>query len=219
MERAAVSRAPLSATGVKAPEFEPSFASPRISAGRHSGPILGTAFHRLLYRIDLGDLQSQAAPSENWRAARKEAPEYLEKLVLQTALESGLETADDLSELLRQPLPQLLADAFAGARAVIREVPFLIELNGEGSGLGPALYEGIIDVVVEQADGTLLILDYKTDSVSADEVEGRMEAYRAQGSIYRAAAEKGSDRSVSDVLFYFVRPGVVYSQKVQGILA
>lgn len=216
LERAGESRAPQSASGLKALEGEDSFASPRVAAAQEAASALGIAYHRLLYRLDLPDLRRLFAAAHP--GDRPDPPAYLDALAAQTALECGLESSGELLDLLRGPVSPRLASVFAAAGAISREVPFLLRLPQEnGSGPGRSLWEGIIDVILEQADGALVILDYKTDNLKADDVNKRMDRYERQGRIYRLAVEQATGRKVSQVLFYFVRTGVVYGDTDKGV--
>ena len=176
---------------------------------------LGSAFHRVMYRIATEDLVARLRNSAKPSAGA--LPRYLQALVDQTALEYGLADAAELSELARQSLFGALAPEFQRARRIFREVPFLLDLPQEfatADKKSPLLYEGVIDLILERSDGTLLIVDYKTDHLRASEVPERMKQYGQQGRIYRAAVERASSLPVGDVWFYFVRLGVISSGRM-----
>ncbi len=69
------------------------------------------------------------------------------------------------------------------------------------------LVQGVIDCFFENPDGTLTLIDYKTDFVPSEysAKEGRamlLERHRLQLMYYRAALEKISAKKVSDTLIY-----------------
>jgi ATP-dependent exoDNAse (exonuclease V) beta subunit len=206
LRRASISWAPVTASEAKPELAEASFAAPRAFVTREAS-ALGSAYHRLMYRIPQPDLV------EGYQADRFVA------LVEQTALEYGLNEPAGLFELARRAFPESLHKLLRSCRRIQREVPFLLRCSGLEARLAgaadafnkkfPNLFEGVMDLVGEAADGRLFVLDYKTDSVTGREIPERMTVYRQQGEIYRAALEKVAGRPVQDVFFYFVRPGVM----------
>ncbi|MBI5106360.1 MAG: PD-(D/E)XK nuclease family protein, partial [Solirubrobacterales bacterium] len=73
----------------------------------------------------------------------------------------------------------------AGAREVRREQPFAFPLGDAAD----TLVNGVVDVVGTEADGTVLVVDYKTDDVEdADLEELVARSYAAQRRIYALAA-------------------------------
>lgn len=83
------------------------------------------------------------------------------------------------------------------------EIPVAAQLETKG---GPVIVEGIIDLLYEDADGGLVIIDYKSDYVSGPEaLAGKLELYRWQGAAYAAAVESATDMEVKDVKLQFVR--------------
>ena len=83
-----------------------------------------------------------------------------------------------------------------------KELPFSVLVDGD-------LHEGVIDLVMEEDDG-LVLVDYKTDRVANEQEAGERldQAYRGQGEFYRRALE-GAGLEVKEVLFAFLGPGCV----------
>jgi ATP-dependent exoDNAse (exonuclease V) beta subunit len=71
--------------------------------------------------------------------------------------------------------------------------------------LGDLIVSGKIDLWFEDARG-LVIVDYKTDDVTAAEASQRAEAYRIQLGIYAIALERALDRKVSELWLHFLTP-------------
>ncbi|HEV8132259.1 MAG TPA: UvrD-helicase domain-containing protein [Acidobacteriota bacterium] len=212
--RAAISWSPATASAAKdAAATETSFAAPRLSRMAEAS-ALGSAFHRVMYRIPEEFLLrggGESSGADNFK---------LSPLIEQTALEYGLADGKELHKLVSRPVPPALGGLFHRARQIYREVPFLLNLPEEFAVTDkkfPRMYEGVIDLIVQQEDGSLSIIDYKTDQVSAAQVPERMEQYRQQARIYRAAAARGTSQPVLDVYFYFVWPAAVFSEK-HGLL-
>ena len=75
-------------------------------------------------------------------------------------------------------------------------------------GLRPTVWlSGQIDRVLFYPDGTLGILDYKTDHMDEDSAQKKIARYRLQLSGYALAARAMFGRNVRDARLYFVRTG------------
>lgn len=92
--------------------------------------------------------------------------------------------ADSIAQSLRD-----LFDAFGrsewytrlrSASILGRELPFIMPWGDE------QVMEGVIDALY-RLDGTLWIVDYKTDAVTSDQAAARAERYRTQSEMYKAA--------------------------------
>ncbi|MFN2519829.1 MAG: UvrD-helicase domain-containing protein [Candidatus Limnocylindria bacterium] len=82
-----------------------------------------------------------------------------------------------------------------------REVPV-------GAMFGDTTIEGVIDLLYE-VDGTIFVIDYKTDDVSRSAIDERMAAYRLQGGAYAYLAAEATKARVGAVEFIFARSGEV----------
>ena len=79
-----------------------------------------------------------------------------------------------------------------------REVPVAAPLGG-------LTLHGIIDLLFEEPDG-LVVVDYKTDLVSAEDVEDAAARYRLQGGAYACAIGEVTGRAVKEVVFLYLQP-------------
>jgi len=128
--------------------------------------------------------------------------------------------ADEISAIVRQALETEPVREAAASPFVVREVyaasllPDVGLPDGELPGVGlpgveaGLLLEGILDLVYERGDGTLGIVDYKTDRVSGtlaarERVEER---YGAQGRAYVDLVTRATGRAVTRTSFVFLRP-------------
>ncbi len=72
------------------------------------------------------------------------------------------------------------------------------------------LVQGVFDCLIEQSDGTLKLIDYKTDAVSGDfSADEKMfrERYFTQLSYYKLACEKMLEKTVSSAVIYSLSMG------------
>jgi ATP-dependent exoDNAse (exonuclease V) beta subunit len=102
----------------------------------------------------------------------------------------------------RSPLCPRLADA----ATVRREASFALAL-------GDLLVNGYIDVLAGEADGAMLVVDYKTDRIDPDsDLAGRVAAdYAVQQQIYGLAALRAGATSVEVAYCFLRRPEDVVS--------
>ncbi len=73
---------------------------------------------------------------------------------------------------------------------------------------GDTVLQGRIDLWFEQA-GEIVLVDYKTDNVTAEQTAGRAAEYAVQMRLYAVALERFTGRMPSQALLYFLRPDVV----------
>jgi ATP-dependent helicase/nuclease subunit A len=80
--------------------------------------------------------------------------------------------------------------------------------RGEGRGTGDELIvvQGIIDLLIKTPKG-LLVVDFKTDDVTAKKVPERAELYREQLELYGRAAEAILKAKIIGKWLYFLKPG------------
>jgi ATP-dependent helicase/nuclease subunit A len=152
----------------------------------------GTIVHRLLESLDF---------------ARGEAPSEAD--VAKVARELGVRVSSrerkELAALLRMALNTDLAARLAttshGAR---REYPFAFSL-----GPHEPLVTGVIDILAREPDGGLLIVDYKSDRVGAEEdLQAVVEReYAIQRMVYALAVLRDGAPRVEIVHWFLHRPG------------
>jgi len=66
--------------------------------------------------------------------------------------------------------------------------------------------EGVVDLMFRDDDGTVVIVDYKTDAVPAAALPSRIEFYRPQVRAYRRAVRAATGSATRAVLL-FLHPG------------
>ncbi|MCC6831910.1 MAG: UvrD-helicase domain-containing protein [Thermoleophilia bacterium] len=144
-------------------------------AGDGSGTAVGTLVHAALAEHAWGG----SPPSAGWARARAAG------LGLEVP-EAGLARAERLVDAV---LADPLAERIANGVEVLAEQPFAIEVDG-------VVQTGAIDLQVREADGTLLVIDWKTHTLVERTAEQVMDAYRLQQSVYGLAALRGGAEPV-----------------------
>ena len=156
--------------------------SPAPELRRRFGP--GLAVHALL----------EWSARNRWRepSAERAASVLAEQGMEGTAEE--VEAALALTKgFLGSPLLEQIGDATASP-----EVPFVIEVGG-------TLVRGSIDLLAERPDGSLLVVDYKTDRLEAREPTDVVSRYTVQRDLYALAAA-GRGTPVETAYVFLERP-------------
>ena len=121
-------------------------------------------------------------------SARHRWREAGEQRVAAALREQGLDHAagaDQVRELTAAFLASPLREEIADAR-VSPEVPFVLSMAG-------TLIRGSIDLLVERADGSVLVVDYKTDRLGSRDPTEVVARYSVQRDLYAlAAAARGT---------------------------
>jgi len=158
----------------------------------------GTALHLVMQLLNLaGDLSADGIKSQIALMVEREQmlPEQA------AAVEPGA-----VAEFFSSPLGRRV---LAGRR-VYREQPFTLALplkdvypdSGDGdSGADTVLIQGIIDCLVEEEKG-LLVVDYKTDYCTPETLPQLVERYRYQVELYSRAAQTLTGLPVTDRYLY-----------------
>ncbi|HEY7960675.1 MAG TPA: UvrD-helicase domain-containing protein [Solirubrobacteraceae bacterium] len=155
------------------------------------GRVRGTIVHRLLESLDFKHPHLPSA-QDVARVARE----------LGAPLDAAARA--DIVRLLGDACASELAARLAAAGRVRHEHPFAFSLAP-----GEPLVTGVLDVVVQNADGSVLIVDYKTDRVDPHEDLQALAAehYGAQRLVYALAALHDGAREVEVIHWFLERPG------------
>ena len=155
----------------------------------------GTAYHRLMEYLPLKEGTDE---EEIRRFIRQEQ-------------ESGRLSAQEAKEIdpaqvapFFQEEPGRRALAAHAKGKLRREAPFMLgvpysEIDPESKWQERVLVQGIIDMVFEE-DGKLILVDYKTDRVNAEDV--LRERYGGQLALYKKALEQAEAMPVTEVYIY-----------------
>jgi ATP-dependent exoDNAse (exonuclease V) beta subunit len=129
----------------------------------------------------------------------------------QAVAEAIPDREDDVIRLARRALECGAVGRARRAKRALREVPFAVEMDG-------TIVEGFVDMLVEDDRG-LEIVDWKTDDITAAEVERRMEQYKLQGGLYVLGLERATGRKVDRVTYVFLSAGVEHDLGETSVLA
>ena len=116
---------------------------------------------------------------------------------------------DELRSLVAATLDSKVVARALRSGSAWREVPFSFPLNN-------AVVEGSIDLAFVE-EGGLVLADFKSDNVTAAEVQGRADHYRAQAALYTLACERLSGQKVREFIFLFARPGLEVAISGEGL--
>jgi ATP-dependent helicase/nuclease subunit A len=144
----------------------------------------GEALHKVLELVNLRD------------------PHDLQTVVSSVCTVAGLEEhADEIRQMAEACLgSEALARALQ-AEEIWREVPYTLLVEG-------GYATGRIDLVFRD-NGGLVVLDWKSDSVSASQTAAAADLHRTQASDYVRALETATQIPVKEIVFVFARAGGV----------
>jgi ATP-dependent exoDNAse (exonuclease V) beta subunit len=156
-----------------------------------SGAVFGRLVHAALERFAPGD-GAHAAELVALAAADVQRALAREGVRLEPAI------LDSAARLLQRIAVDPAILAVWDARRVSREVPFVIPH-------GDDVVSGTFDVLLENPDGALSIVDWKTESIGDEPGDIAKNRFREQAAVYAwAAAEACSDRPVREVRIVFL---------------
>ena len=131
---------------------------------------------------------------------------------LEAGVELTPEDVEDIRGLVEAFGASPLCARLAAARDVRREAGFAFRLDPAGG----ALVNGFVDVLAREADGTLLIVDYKSDRLEGAEPEAVVEAgYATQRIVYALAALREGAPAVEVAYCFLERPEVAVGARFE----
>lgn len=157
-----------------------------------SGSMRGSAFHKVMELFEFKELTREV--NENRQAAETLLREQMERMQQKGRLSQAYWDAVSVTKLVDFLTGRAAFRMAEAARAgkLFKEQPFVMGIPASRLGSSfPAeetvLVQGIIDVFFEEEDG-LVVLDYKTDAVSA--AAELVKRYQVQLSYYSEALEQ-----------------------------
>jgi ATP-dependent exoDNAse (exonuclease V) beta subunit len=155
------------------------------SRGR-GGTRLGRAVHAVIQSVPLD----------------ADAPTVAAFARAQAVAEAIPEREDEVAGLAARALASEAMARARTARRALREVPFAVEMDG-------VIVEGFVDLLIDNDDG-LEIVDWKTDQVTPQAVDGRLGEYRLQAGLYVLALERATGQRVRRVTYVLLSAGREY---------
>lgn len=164
----------------------------------HGGTQVGRAVHATLQSISLADavaLGAIDAPSDPGAADRLRAIAEA-----QARAERVGDRAHDVARLARAALTSpVVRTAFRSGTA--RRETYV------STSVGGMVVDGYVDLCFTEADGSLVVIDYKTDSVrNAAEARERAERYELQAATYALALSEATRRPVARCVLVWLSP-------------
>ncbi len=168
---------------------------------------VGDAVHLVLRHLDF-------AASCDAADVTRQVNELVESRMLTSGQALSVDPAS-IAWLMKSDVGRLLRE---GGKKVRRELPVhfprpaLAEVGPaeEPAPMDRVMVRGRLDALVPSEQG-LVLIDYKTDRVGAEEVAQRAEIYRPQMEAYAGAIEAISGKPVVRVLLVFLTPRVVHA--------
>jgi len=171
------------------------------------GRLIGTATHLVISQLDLTKPISREAIEKT-----------KEKLLADGAITEAVAEHIETESIMKFFESDLGKTALSTWPNVWREWPFTFALPASYVARDPSLVarvaedetivvQGIIDMLV-QTPQVLIIIDFKTDNVTAAEVTERAELYRRQMELYAKAASAILKSKILSKWLYFLTPGL-----------
>jgi ATP-dependent exoDNAse (exonuclease V) beta subunit len=172
-------------------------------AGQYDSTVQVTAlnlFAQCPRRYYLGRYIGREGPPSPERSGRPNAAEFGNLVHAMLAGQPSREAPAEALELVERFHSSELGRRAAGAQRIEREFDFVMALED-------VVLRGQIDLWFEER-GELILVDYKTDSVEAEEAERRAAQYALQLRLYALALERLAGKLPGQALVCLLRPGV-----------
>ncbi len=199
-------------------EYDPVYMEemPEFMRDKKRGTEIGTAHHQVMAYIDVTAMRGMS---------RAEYGEFAEREMERLVREGQLDRFYYEDRSMRASISEHTARFFAGelgqrviyADKLYREQPFQIEIGANiyDDSLGDkyadekVILQGVIDCFFENEDGTVTLLDYKTDRCADDEQAAEIvKKYAVQLRLYADAIERITGKRVTEKYLYLFARGM-----------
>lgn len=174
--------------------FAPSFLP---SEGSISAAERGTLLHKVLQKIGLDEKTPEQVSAF--------VEELSDKGVIAPELKEHIDAG-----LISNFLSSTTAKRAQQAETCLFEAPFCLQLAADEAGIAdsdePVIVQGVIDLCFIEDDGWVLV-DYKSDKVTEETIEGAANKYKVQLSLYAKALSAITGKSVKQKLLFFLEAG------------
>ena len=167
---------------------------------RLSGAEAGTATHVLMQFMDF-----TCEPTAF--AVREEIARILLKRQI-TPAEAEAIRVDEVARLLGSELGARLRENELHREYRLTLLMAAQELDSAAAAGEQIMLHGVVDCWFEKPDGTVTVIDFKTDRVYGEKLHRRAEEYRPQVEAYCTALQRILEKPVSEKLLYFFSEGV-----------
>jgi ATP-dependent helicase/nuclease subunit A len=159
---------------------------------RRGGTALGRAVHAVLATMDLDD------------------DDELTALATAHAATEGVADAGDVERRVRAALTAPVVLEARAATRRWRELYVAAPVGDRGR-----LVEGYVDLLFEDANGDLVVVDYKTDA----EIDAHADQYRLQAATYAYALQTSLRKTIGRAVFVLCRPDGAVEREVDDLAA
>ena len=163
------------------PEDKPEQESSEPWKRGRAGMPVGKAVHAVLQSIDLATGEGIA-----------------DRARAQAAAEGVPGREEEIERLCRVAVDSGIVKRAVASKRFWREVPVAV-------GTGNGSLHGFIDLLFEEEEG-LVVVDYKTDSITGEEAPESVQRYRLQGGAYAHALQELTGKPVTEVVFLYLQP-------------
>jgi ATP-dependent helicase/nuclease subunit A len=178
-----------------------------FTARQIDGRAIGTATHLVISKLDLTRPVTAQAVTQ-----------LIEKLVKDGAIIQEVTQQINVESIVKFFKSELGQTALNKENILLREWPFTFAVpssqwiesqtqDAVRSTQDFIIVQGIIDLLVKTPNG-LVVVDFKTDDVSADGAQKRAAIYRQQLDLYAKAASAITGGKILSKWLYFLRPAV-----------
>lgn len=154
----------------------------------------GTLMHKVLQKIGLDEKSPDAVAV------------FVCEMVKQGVIDHQLEEYVDTQKIAGFLHSDIAGRARKSGRCLF-EAPFCLQLSAEEAGVmdskDAVIVQGVIDLCFLE-DNQWVIVDYKTDRVSASDAKAAAEKYRVQLELYQKALERITKMSVKQKYIYYL---------------
>lgn len=187
---------------------------PKFLSSQKSGAQIGTAHHQLMAFIDISKLREIS--DDKYMDFIKDE---FERITNDGQIDEEISGDSKLKNMICENVYGFFTSStgkdMLEAKNIYRESAFEIEINANE--YDPTLedkysdekvmVQGIIDLYYEKNDGSIVLVDYKTDRCSSEEEQKKVsEKYRKQIELYGYAMEKILKKSVKEKYLYLFSP-------------
>jgi ATP-dependent helicase/nuclease subunit A len=157
---------------------------------------IGTATHLAMEHWDFSS-------GTDSNAIERQIQALVDRKIISAAQGSRMINRESIGWLLKSNVGKLLKKH---SENLMREIPFVAcESETAADGLDRRIIRGRIDLLFETKDGWVIV-DYKTDNISSEELQSRATGYRAQMQYYRDALAKVAGVKIDKIYLVFLTP-------------
>lgn len=111
---------------------------------------------------------------------------------------------EEIKKFVMNFIKHPIFEEIKNAIEIKRELPITYAESG-------IIVEGVIDLLYKKRDGGWVLLDYKTDNITQEELPAHIERYKEQIQLYSAGINKVLGIIPQKTVIFFLTPGIAYT--------